>query len=313
MFFPGGGETEATDEMLISNSEELFEATLRGYQPEVLVTSWSSPAVREEWLEEMPFLRYVCHTSGSVRHVVPKAFLERGGVVTNWGVLAAQSVAEHALLLILAGLRRLPEWSPVIMRKRPWYPSRISTRTFSGRRLGIHGFGRVARALVALCQPFGVSMAAHTTGVPEESYRELGVKYCNSLEELFSTSDILVECEGLTPHTRGMVTHELLEKLPQGALFVNVGRGAVVEEQALADLAQRGHLQIALDVFTNEPFPLDSPLHAVDGALFSPHIAGPTTDQLVRCGDLARKNLQAYFNGQPLEAVVTLEAYDYAT
>jgi phosphoglycerate dehydrogenase-like enzyme len=248
-----------------------------------------------------------------VRHVVPRQFLERGGVVTNWGTLAAQAVAEQALLLILAGLRRLPEWPPVIAGRHRWHPSPIFTRTLYGKRLGIHGFGNVAHALVSLCRPFGVSVSAFTTGVPAEVYKRQNVTLCNSLEDLFENSDILVECEALTPLTRALVTRRLLRKLPQGALFVNVGRGAVVDEKALADLAQSGHLHLALDVFANDPIAPDSPLHAVEGAVLSPHIAGPTSDQFARCGDLVKKNLRAFFGGLPLDAVVTLEMYDRAT
>lgn len=313
MFFPGDAGMSLYDVARYPDGNGTFKDALFRHRPEVLVTSWSTPALQESWLDELPCLRYICHTSGSVRHVVPRRFLERGGVVTNWGTLAAQAVAEQALLLILAGLRRLPEWPSVIAGKRRWHPSPIFTRTLYGKRLGIHGFGNVAQSLVSLCRPFGVSVSAFTTGVPAEIYSRQNVVLCKSLEELFENSDILVECEALTPFTRELVTREILQKLPVGALFVNVGRGAVVDEEALADLASSGHLHLALDVFSTDPIAPDSPLHAVEGAILSPHIAGPTSDQFVRCGDLVKKNLRAFSSGLPLEAVVTLEMYDRAT
>ena len=313
LFFSGGFGLPGMEVFRFPEGTASLREALSAHRPDVLVTSWSTPAVEESWLRELPDLRYICHTSGSVRHVVPRRFLEAGGLVTNWGTLASQAVAEHALLLILAGLRRMGEWQDVISGKRRWQPSPIFTRTLHGKRVGIHGFGNVARALVALLQPFGVSVSAFTKGVPEEHYQRQNVRISKNLEELFEGSDVLVECEALTPETHGLVTREILHKLPGGALFVNVGRGAVVDEKALSDLSRSGHLRLALDVYASDPIAPDSPLHDAEGAILSPHIAGPTSDQFARCGERVEKNLAAFASGRPLEAVVTLEMYDRAT
>lgn len=286
---------------------------LRNVDPEVVVTSWSSPQLTEEVLKELPSLRYVCHTSGSVRNLVPRSFLEQGNLVTNWGTLAADNVAEQALLLMLSALRRSPEWPPVIAGKLKWQPSPILTQTLFRKRVGIHGFGNVARSLVALMRPFSVSVSAFSHGVPDADFDKHGVERCDSLEELFSRSDIVVECEALNPLTSGSVSREVLECLPPGGLFVNVGRGAVVDERAMAELAYAGRLRVALDVYEHDPIAPDSLLHEVEGAVLSPHIAGPTSDQFSRCGVLAQRNIEAFFSGEPLTARVTLDIYDRAT
>jgi phosphoglycerate dehydrogenase-like enzyme len=286
---------------------------LRSVAPEVVVTSWSTPPFSEETLLELPSLRYICHTSGSVRQLVPRCFLEEGGLVTNWGTLAAQAVAEHALLLILSGLRRSPEWPPVIAGKLPWHPSPIRTQTLFGKRVGIHGFGNVGQSLVSLLQPFDVSISAFSFGVPQGVFSACGVEPCDRLEDLFAGNDIVVDCEALNAHTRGSVTRAILRHLPPGSLFVNVGRGAVVDESALADLARKGNFRVALDVFHTDPIAPDSPLHNVDGIVLSPHIAGPTSDQFARCGELASRNINAFLRGQHPTAQITLEMYDRAT
>ncbi len=286
---------------------------LRSVDPEVIVTSWSTPPFNEEALGELPSLRYICHTSGSVRKLVPRTFLEQGIVVTNWGTLAAESVAEHGLLLILSALRRSPEWPPVIAGKLPWQPSPILTQTLFRKRVGIHGFGNVARALVSLLRPFSVSVSAFSHGVPAADFDKQGVHQCDSLESLFSRNEIIVECEALNPLTSGSVDREILECLPPGGLFVNIGRGAVVDEEALAQLASTGRLRAALDVFSGDPISPVSLLHDVEGIVMSPHIAGPTSDQLTRCGILARENIEAFFRGEPVTALVTLDIYDRAT
>lgn len=314
LFFPHGFDSSTFESVAYAPaSDEPFEEMLARVDPEAIVTSWSTPPLQLEWLEEPRALKYVCHTSGSVRCLVPRQFLERGGLVTNWGTLAARSVAEHALLLILASLRRLSEWRGVISGERRWQPSPIVTQTLHGKRVGLHGFGNVARSLVALLRPFGTTISAFSHGVPEELFAVHDVTSCESLEALFEQSDILVECEALNRYTKGIVTRRLLELLPAGALFVNVGRGATVDEEALGDLARQGRFQVGLDVYSGDPIAPDSVLHQVEDAVLSPHIAGPTSDQFPLCGRLVEKNLATYFAGDPLEAVVTLEIYDRAT
>lgn len=315
LFFPDGFDMPETDITYcgIGCDPQAFENRLRQTDPELVVTSWSTPPFQDGWLDCLPSLRYVCHTSGSVRNLLPRSFLERGVIVTNWGNQVARCVAEHALLLILAGLRHITEWPSVISGERCWQPSPIITRTLYGKRLGLHGFGNVARSLSELVRPFGVEVSAYSEGVPTELYAQQQVTGANDLESLFASSDILIECEALNDHTSGIVTRELLMKLPNGALFVNVGRGAVVDERALAELATTGRISVSLDVYETDPIAPESPLHALEDAVLSPHIAGPTSDQFMRCGELARQNIAAYLQDKPLEAIVSLEIYDRAT
>ncbi|CAN5794668.1 hydroxyacid dehydrogenase [soil metagenome] len=314
LFFPQGFDSVAFESFYHPpNEPESFEEMLRRIDPEAIVTSWSTPALRLEWLEAPRSLRYVCHTSGSVRNLVPRAFLERGGLVTNWGNLAARTVAEHALLLILASLRRLSEWRGVISGERRWQPSPIVTQTLHGKRVGLHGFGNVAQALVGLLRPFGASISAFSHGVPEELFAVHDVTSVDSLEALFGQSEILVECEALNSFTRGIVTRRLLELLPIGALFINVARGALADEVALGELGRQGRIRLGLDVYSGDPISPDSLLHHVNDAVLSPHIAGPTSDQFPLCGKLVERNLQTFFSGLKPEAIVSLEIYDRAT
>lgn len=312
LFFPEQLASADYDLRDLADYDSLFEA-LRASEAEAVVTSWSTPQFQADWLEQLPNLRYIAHTTGSVRYMLPRRYLEQGLMVTNWGTLASTSVAEHALLLVLAGLRRLSLWPNVIAGESPWHPAPVPTQSLYGRRVGLHGFGNVARALVNLLRPFGVELSAFSPGVPRDEYTKLGVRPCEDLEELFASSEILVECEALSPRTAKSVTRQILERLPTGALFVNVGRGAITDEAALADLAQSGHLRLALDVYATDPISPQSPLHQVREAILSPHIAGPTVDQLPNCGALVKRNLRAFYAGAALEAQVTLEIYDRAT
>lgn len=291
-------------------------AQLRELNPTVVLTGWSTGALPAEWLAaDDCALRYVCHLTGSVRGVVPRAFLERGGAVTNWGDIPSVAVAEQALLLALAALRNLPAW-PEAARYIDDTPRRIATlgtRSLAGRRVGLHGFGRIARALVPLLRPFGGAISAYSAGVPEELVRAAGVTPCASLAELFATSEIVFECESLLPTTTGSVSAALLASLPDGAVFVNIARGQIVDEAALLAEAQSGRIRIALDVLAGRPWEKSAEPFRAAGAVVSPHIGGPTFDQYRPCGELALRNIARFCRGEPLEAPISLAAYDRST
>lgn len=292
-----------------------WEDALRRLRPTCLLTGWSTPPLPDRWLTSPGCpLRYVCHITGSVRRLVPRSFLEAGGLVSNWGGNVGAQVAEHALLLALSALRNQAAWRAFI--ERPPGLRRIEelgTRTLFGRRVGLHGFGSVARALGRLLAPFEVRIMAYSAGVPSAVMRDAGIEPATSLEDLFRHSEVLFECEALTPPSAGSVTAAILSALPEGAVFVNVGRGAVVDDTALAAAARSGRIRVALDVVTDEPLTPRSPFWCAPGAVLSPHIGGPTSDLYRRCGELALNNLRHHLAGRMPEDLVDLAVYDRAT
>ena len=296
---------------------EKWEKLLATMRPEVLVTCWESPGIPAGLARDNAFpVRYVCHLTGGVKGIVSRDMIERGLLVTNWGGAISHTIAEHALLLTLGALRGMPLWRPYMLES-PNSPAKIAipTRSLFGCKVGIHGFGAIVRHLLALLKPFGVTISSYSAGVPAELFKQHGVHQCQSLDELASNNDVFIELEALTPQSRGTVDARILSLLPQNAVFINVGRGAVVDEAALADLAARGKIVVGADVFIREPLPLDSLLLQVPSALLSPHIAGPTQDALPLCGDMALANLRRYLSGHPeqVEGRVTLEIYDRTT
>jgi phosphoglycerate dehydrogenase-like enzyme len=189
----------------------------------------------------------------------------------------------------------------------------VRTRSLRGKQLGIHGFGAVARELIKMLQPFGVAISAYSSGVPAHLFEEYGVRRSKNLSELFSTSDIIIECEALTPTSKGSINEEVLRCLPDGAVFVNVGRGDVVDEEALVRVAAERDLRLGIDVFSHEPLAGDSPLRTLPQALLSPHIAGPTEDSFADLWEFAMSNLRRYLAGESIEGLVTLEVFDRST
>jgi phosphoglycerate dehydrogenase-like enzyme len=236
--------------------------------------------------------------------------IERGVLVTNWGSTISYTIAEHAMLLVLAALRKVKAWPDYMRGERVDAKRALNVQSLRNRRVGLHGFGAIARELIPMLKGFRENVQAYSAGVPEDFIREHGVEPLGSLQELFSRSDILIECEALREDTRACVDETLLDCLPEEAVFVNVGRGSVVDEMALARVALHKPLCVGLDVFESEPLPVDSPLRQITGILLSPHIAGPTSDSYVHCVALAFDNLKRFVAGEKLHFVVTPEIYD---
>lgn len=294
-----------------------WREALERHRPTVILTAWSARLVPEEWaLAPGNPLRYICHITGGVRHVVARGLIEHGIIVTNWGSMVGHTIAEHALLMVLGALRNVPFW-PQCMREGTYNVHRmmptLRTRSLRGKRVGLHGFGAIARELVQMLKPHHVRLQAFSAPVPRNFIESHGVTYCASLEELFSHSDVLIECEGLTPATKGTVTEEILRLLPDDAVFVNVGRALITDEAALIRMAREKRLRVAVDVYQNEPQPADSAWLHVPGAFLSPHIAGPTGDLYPCCGARAMENVARFLRGEPPLDPISLQAYDRAT
>jgi len=282
---------------------------------EVLVSCWATPPLPEDLpVGKEGQLRYVCHLAGSVRNLVPRKLIERGLKVTNWGGTVSRTISECALLLILSALRRSSYWAIAMHREGKWKDkSTVITESLFERTVGLHGFGAIARALVPLLRPFNVHISAYSPSVSDETFTQYGVKKCCSIEKLFSENDIVVELAASTPGTYHIVSEKILRLIHPGGVFINVGRGAVVDESALARVAAEGQIQVGLDVYEVEPLPVDSPLRGLPNVTLMPHLAGPTKDRRCDSGTLGYENLQRYLQGKPLESEVTLEIYDRAT
>jgi phosphoglycerate dehydrogenase-like enzyme len=321
-FFPDGIPTESLplDWRIADDSElegDAWRKLLKDFQPSIIVCGWSTPPFDRSIIDAAWFKpEYICNLTGSVRKVVPPELVDRGILVTNWGTIVASTVAEHAVLLVLGCARNLMQWRPVLQlpaKAQTANASLLGTRRLEGKRIGLHGCGNIARETARRLKPFGVNISAYSEGVPSHVFQENDLSEASSLKALFSESDILIECEALTEKTRGMVTAEVLACLPEGSIFVNVGRGAVVDETALAQMAQAGRLRVGLDVYENEPLPNDALLWQAPDALLSPHVAGPTSDLYAHCGCYGFDNIRRFLNAEPMQAIVDREIYNSST
>jgi phosphoglycerate dehydrogenase-like enzyme len=293
-------------------SDEAFARELASVNPDIVLGCWKTPPLPDRLPSR---LRYVCYITGSVKKLISRSHLERGLLVTNWGASISRTVAEAALFHILACLRNASHWA--ITMHQPgvatWKNGLTDSRSLFCRSVGIHGFGPVARELVRLLKPWECPITALAPDLTAELAHAYGVERAGTLEALFSQNEIIVELAPLIPATTGIITEHLLRMIRPGGVFVNVGRGAVVDEEALLRVAREGKISVGVDVYTVEPLPADSGLRALPRVNLTPHTAGPTIDRYPDAGAFAVKNLRAHVNDRPLEAVVTPEIYDQSS
>lgn len=296
---------------------EKWPEILKKHSPDALIAAWSCPRLPED----LPVggeneLKYFAYLAGSIRKSVPRELLVRGLQATNWGSSISRTISECGLLLILSAMRRASYWSLEMHREGGWKQGlKTITQSLFEKRVGIHGFGQIAQKMVPLLKPFDVEISAYSPSVPDEFLVEMGVQRSTSLESLFADNEVIVELAPYHAKNHHIVTEELLRSIPTGGVFVNIGRGAVVDEAALIRVAKdrADDLQIGLDVYEKEPLAVDSELRGLPNVALLPHIAGPTKDRRCDSTLLAIENLARFAKGDPMQDIITPEVFDRST
>lgn len=231
---------------------------------------------------------------------------EIGVPVANNGGTNAIDAAEHALMLMLAAYRRLPDMDRNV-RSDHWeaLDSGATTYTIHGKTVGIVGLGKIGQRVARLLRPFEAELLFFDPSPPPaDVQRSLGVEQ-TSLEELLRRSDIVTLHVPLLPATRHLIDAKALAAMKPTALLVNTGRGPVVDEGALTEALKRRQIgAAALDVFAKEPIDAANPILQLENTVFTPHTAGVTYDTWARRGEFIFQNLQRVWAGEKPLAVV---------
>ncbi|MCL2534658.1 MAG: dehydrogenase [Nocardiaceae bacterium] len=258
-----------------------------------------------DWSGELPLGAAEAEIGGHVRLV------QQPGVGVNWIDVEAwrrarvpvantpgangASVAEWAVVAS-ASLSRSMVWAHDRIREGEWPQDRIlerGCRDLGERRVGIVGFGGIGRRCAALFAAIGCDVA-YTAQRPRDDTPARHL----ALDDLLVASDVLVVAVPLTVATRGLIGERELARLPEGAIVVNVARGPVVDEVALAAALRSGRLGgAALDVFDHEPLAPDSDLLGLDRVLLSPHVAGGSATARRRIHDMTAANVGRVCSG----------------
>ncbi|MFL6184749.1 MAG: D-2-hydroxyacid dehydrogenase [Actinomycetes bacterium] len=256
----------------------------------------------------LPRLRWIHATSAGAGEQVRKAALpaealKRVAITTSSGVHAVL-LAEYAILGLLAVAKELPRFVEE-QRAKAWPEVRRPLRELDGQTLFLVGLGDIGRETARLGKALGMRTVGfrRTQGPPPEWVDE--VHGPERLAELAGRADAMVVSLPLTDQTAGLIDRATIDRLPASCIFVNVGRGGVVDEPALIDaLRERRIAGAVLDVFATEPLPEDSPLWTLPNVLVTPHAAALSARENERIVQLFVDNLRRYLDGRPLRNVV---------
>ncbi|BAT61807.1 glycerate dehydrogenase [Variibacter gotjawalensis] len=204
-----------------------------------------------------------------------KAATARGIPVTNIPDTFIEEVADHTMMLLLAGFRRLIEQDKMVREGR-WSegrPALLKIPRLAGMTLGLISFGRVARAVARRAQPFGLRVIAYDPFIEETLMSEHGVLPA-SLGEVLSQSDFVSMHAPARPEVHHMLGEQHFKQMKKSAIFVNTGRGATVDEVSLIKALQEGWIaHAALDVLEKEPPSHNNPLLKMESATLTAHVA----------------------------------------
>jgi D-3-phosphoglycerate dehydrogenase len=252
-------------------------------------------------LRQLPKLRFITVFgigTDSIDLVVAK---ELGITVSNIPGKTAPVVAEHAFALMLAAAKRVV-FQTGEMRAGRW-GTRIDNVYLHGKTLGVIGAGPIGARMAQLGTAMGMNVIAWTFHPTPERAARLGVEFVE-LDDLFRRSDVVSLHLGLTDQTRGIVGEHAFRLMKRGVILVNTGRGPLVDEAAMIEALESGHLAGAgLDVYAQEPLPADSPILRCQQVVLTPHNADSTPEGLDFLNEGAVENAIAFLDGTPQNVV----------
>jgi D-3-phosphoglycerate dehydrogenase len=271
----------------------------------------SSTRVDADLLAAAPRLQVVGRAGMGLDNVDIDAASLKGVIVMNTPGANATATAEHTLALLLALVRHVPQ-ADTSLRAGEWARSRFVGTELYGKTLGVVGLGRIGARVAQRGQVFGMSVVAFDPYISDEVARELKVTLAD-LDELLAQADFITLHAALTPETRGLVNAERIARMKPGVRIVNCARGALIDQAALVDALQSGHVAgAALDVFEDEPLPADSPLRGLPNVVLTPHLAASTAEALRDVGTQIVHQVLAALRGEDFRNAVNMPVADAA-
>lgn len=254
----------------------------------------STVVVDAAFIDALPNLEIIANFGVGYDAVDARHAAVRGVMVTNTPDVLTDEVADTAVGLLINAVRELPQ-AEAWLRQGRWASEgayRNTPGTLRGRRIGIFGMGRIGLAIARRLEAFGLPISYHN----RREVEGIAYRYYPSLKELAQAVDTLVSVAPATVQTDKAVNAEIFSALGPAGVFVNVGRGATVDEQALIEALSKGTILAAgLDVFADEP---NVPQALIDlpNATLLPHVASATVHTRQAMADLVADNLLAWFS-----------------
>lgn len=266
-----------------------------------VLTTLTCP-LSEEVLTGAQNLKVISTVSVGVDHIDIDFAKRQGiGIGHTPGVLT-DSTADLAVGLMLAVGRRMAEGDALVRAgawSDGWKPNLLLGTDLSGSTVGLIGMGPIGQAVAKRLKGFGCHVLAWNRTPREVA----GVEFTD-LETLLSRADIVSLHTALTDDTRGMISRERLGLMKDQAMLINTARGGIVDEMALVEALATGRLRAGLDVYAEEPLPLDSVFRSLPGCVLLPHVGSATERTRRAMFELALANLVAGMQDEPLPAAL---------
>ena len=273
---------------------------------EILI-GWS---LRGEQFLRAKKLKWIHSTAAAVHALISPELAASDAIVTNARSVHAPVVAEHAVALMFAMAKRLPlalrhQHAKECAQTEIWH-EQPHPRELAGSTLGMIGYGAIGREVARRAVALGMKVLAVRRNPQEpttetQRHGEVREFATSELDHVLAQSDFVVLAPPLTPETTGMIGAAQFRAMKKDAYLINVGRGALIDEAALLRALEEGEIGgAALDVFVQEPLPVESPLWNAPNLLITPHSAGFTDRMWERHYKLFSENLRRYRRGDPL-------------
>lgn len=286
-------------EIVILEDKATFEAEL----PEMAFLLAGRPPIQD--LSAARSLRLLQSVGAGIDHLAGMRNIPPKVQVANASGVSADPIAEFALTLAMMLFKNM-QFAMANQNQRRW--RMVRSRLLEDSTMTILGCGKIGQALARRAVALGMRVVG-TQRKPKPAPNVAHMYGMDETAQALAEADVAVCILPLTEQTRGFLDERLLRALKRGALFVNVGRGGVIDEDALAALLGDGHItSAAMDVFAQEPLPAVSPLWQLPNLLITSHSAGYYPDYFARLVTLFAANVKAVEDGKPLHTPVDLEA-----
>ena len=265
------------------------------------LASLLSDKIDAEVFDAAPRLKIVAQMAVGFDNIDVKEATRRGICVTNTPGVLTETTADFAWTLLMAVARRVVEADKYVHNgkwKVGWHPSMLLGRDVYGATIGVVGAGRIGSAVARRARGFNMKIIYYDVVARPELERELGAKRVD-LETLLSESDFVSVHVPLIKATYHLINAEKLKLMKKTAYLINNSRGSVVNEKAMYKALTEGWIAgAALDVFEQEPTPVDNPLITLANVVVAPHISSSSYETRSRMAEMVAENLIAFFEGR---------------
>lgn len=304
---------EAGHEVVVSEKDgvltpEELQAALAARPYEGMV-SLLTDTVDASVLAVAPKVKIVANYAVGFNNIAVPELAEKEIVVTNTPGVLTDTVAEYTVALIMAVTKRIPEADRFARAKRyeGWAPELLLGSDLQGKTLGIVGAGRIGSGVAKrMVNGFGMKVKYYDVARSEALEAEVTCEYCESLEDVLRTADVVSIHVPLLPQTQHLINAERLAMMKSSAYLINTSRGPVIDEVALVEALQNNVIRGAgLDVFENEPA-FANGLTDLENVVITPHIASASEETRGKMSELVAENVIAFFKGEEPPFVVKL-------